>query len=624
MADHPDQLGNYRLICLLGEGGFANVYLGQHIYLNTQAAIKVLQVHLGFEESEDFLDEARMVARLVHPHIVRVLEFGVEGHTPFLVMDYAPNGTLRQRHPRGTQLSLDTIVSYVKQVAAALQYAHDRKLIHRDVKPENMLLGGNDDILLSDFGIALVAQTSRSLQPNIEETAGTLAYMAPEQLAGKPRPASDQYALGVVAYEWLTGERPFQGTFTEIASQHMFAPPAPLHEKVPGIPLTVEQVLMKAMEKDPHQRFASVQLFASALEQACLHEPLLPFVPSPEPQSSQSNSEDPSLHQFHILPTAQKIPSQVLTSTADHDPPPTIIRGATPVLSIPVLSPTSSQSSVSDTATIPLAHTPLPHQIVPESETSSQDGDSDDKSGSYATLQVPSQRDATPATEAITRRSMILGLAGLVGLTVVGGSVGFLVQHFHMPSHSHMSTPTATSAQTPIVNPTATSTVQPAQTPTATPTQQPTPTPSPTPNPTPTPTATPTPSPTPTSTSVSIISAGITVLHANKSFDFNQGLEIVSGGDVYWDLQSDPTRTLDPVGNAQLANLGAVDFNSLDLATLQSESYSTTPLDGNNDSTNQLVNNDVFAVLTNSGNHAKVLIVNYGDDLQIQWATYQG
>src|SRR5438132_5313016 len=133
------QLGNYQLVRLLGEGGFAEVYLGEHIHLGTQAAIKVSHTQLTSEDVEKFRSEARMIARLIHPHIVRVLDFGVEGKVPFLVLDYAPNGTLRQRHPKGTCLPLATIVSYVKQVAGAWQYAHDEKLIHRDINPENML-----------------------------------------------------------------------------------------------------------------------------------------------------------------------------------------------------------------------------------------------------------------------------------------------------------------------------------------------------------------------------------------------------------------------------------------------------------------------------------------------------
>ncbi|MFL5626110.1 MAG: serine/threonine protein kinase [Ktedonobacteraceae bacterium] len=187
------RLGNYRLIRLLGRGGFAEVYLGEHIYLKTEAAIKVMHAQLTNDELQSFLNEARIIARLVHPHIVRVLEFGVEDTTPFLVMDYAINGTLRQRHPKGTRIPLANISDYVKQITDALQFAHDEKLIHRDIKPENMLLGRRNDILLSDFGIATVAH--RTSTQNIQEVAGTALYMAPEQFKGKARPASDQYAL---------------------------------------------------------------------------------------------------------------------------------------------------------------------------------------------------------------------------------------------------------------------------------------------------------------------------------------------------------------------------------------------------------------------------------------------
>src|SRR5437660_3152731 len=145
------QLGNYRLLRLLGRGGFAEVYLGQHIYLNSDAALKVLQIVLTDEDIERFAKEARTLASLNHPHIIRVRDFAVEKGTPFLVMEYAANGTLRQRHPQGSRLPTETVVSYVRQVASALQYAHDQHLIHRDVKPENMLLGSSNEILLSDF-----------------------------------------------------------------------------------------------------------------------------------------------------------------------------------------------------------------------------------------------------------------------------------------------------------------------------------------------------------------------------------------------------------------------------------------------------------------------------------------
>src|SRR6266853_955448 len=227
------QLGNYQLIRLLGEGGFAEVYLGEHIHLGTQAAIKVLHTQLAKEDIETFRNEARTIARLEHPNIVRVLDFGLEGSTPYLVMSYAVNGTLRQRHPKGTRLPLVTIVSYVKQLADALQYAHDEKLIHRDIKPENMLLGRRNEILLSDFGIATMTQSSR--YQGTQDMAGTIAYMAPEQVQGKPRLASDQYALAICVYEWLCGERPFHGSFTEIATQQVLTPPPSLCGKIPTL-----------------------------------------------------------------------------------------------------------------------------------------------------------------------------------------------------------------------------------------------------------------------------------------------------------------------------------------------------------------------------------------------------
>ncbi len=270
MADLPNRvgqrLGNYYLIGLLGKGGFAEVYLGEHLHLGTQAAIKVLHTQLVTQEIGQFLQEARIIAHLEHPHIVRVLDFGVADATPFFVMSYAPNGTLKERHPKGQRLPLPTIVSYVSQVADALQYAHNEKLIHRDIKPGNMLLDRHYNVLLSDFGFALVAQNSHS--QSMQEVVGTVAYMSPEQIQGRSRPASDQYSLGIVVYEWLCGDRPFHGSLAELCTQHMFVPPPLLCEREPTVSPDLEQVLMTALAKDPKQRFASVQDFATALRRA--------------------------------------------------------------------------------------------------------------------------------------------------------------------------------------------------------------------------------------------------------------------------------------------------------------------------------------------------------------------
>jgi hypothetical protein len=266
MAERVGQrFGEYCLNRFLGRGSFGDVYLGEHIHDKTLAAVKVLQARLTNEDLREFINEASATFRLKHPQIVQLLDFGVSSDDAlFLVTDYAPNGTLRQYHPKGTRLSLDMVVSYVNQLAPALQYAHDKRLIHRDVKPENILLGKNNELLLSDFGIAVVAHSTRSL--NTQSGSGTVPYMAPEQIQGEPRPASDQYALGIIVYEWLCGNRPFNGTATEIAMQHLLEPPPSLCEKVPTIPSDVEQVVMTALAKDPQQRFISVQAFAQALD----------------------------------------------------------------------------------------------------------------------------------------------------------------------------------------------------------------------------------------------------------------------------------------------------------------------------------------------------------------------
>jgi len=261
------QIGNYHLDRLLGHGGFADVYLGTHVYLNTQAAIKLLHTQLDNEGIEEFRNESLTIAHLIHPHVVRVLDFDVEDNKPFLVMDYAPNGSLRERHPKGTRLPSATIISYVKQVASALQYAHDQKLIHRDVKPGNMLLNHQNEVLLSDFGIALVAQSSRS-QATEDVVIGTMSYMAPEQIQGKARPASDQYALAAVVYEWLCGAKLFRGSYIELVTQHLSASPPPFEEHGVRIPSAVEQVVRRGLSKDYHQRFPRVQDFAQALELA--------------------------------------------------------------------------------------------------------------------------------------------------------------------------------------------------------------------------------------------------------------------------------------------------------------------------------------------------------------------
>ena len=385
MADRVgQQLGNYRLIRLLGQGGFAEVYLGQHIYLDTSAAIKVLHTRLDSDDVEHFREEARTIARLLHPNIVRVLEFNVEEMTPYLVVDYAPNGTLRKRHPRGVPLPPSTVVSYTRQVAAALSYAHEQKVIHRDVKPENMLVGRRNEILLTDFGIALVAQSSRySGSQGIQNMAGTIAYMAPEQIQSLACPNSDQYSLGIVVYEWLSGTRPFQGTFTEIAVKQTIAPPPSLREKVPDLSPAVEEVVMKALAKDPQQRFENVQAFALALEKAF----------STELASSSSLTGLPAAE---VQPSSSK--NTILLSSVE--------------------TPEESFATVQS----------LPPELIPSPPTAFLHNPT-------SSLQQPETTSLPKLTQPkrISRRSVVIGLAGLAAVAIAGGGIA-LVTHMQTPS----------------------------------------------------------------------------------------------------------------------------------------------------------------------------------------------
>ena len=258
------QLGNYRLIERQGAGAFAHVYRGEHLYLRTPVAIKVLKEGLPDNALADFKKEAQLISNLNHPHIVKVRDFGVEGDIAYLIMDYALNGNLRKRHPEGTQVSLQVVVGYVQQIAAALQYAHNHKVIHRDIKPENLLLDKDGKVLVSDFGIAIIYSNSRNTQ-DAQGFHGTPPYMAPEQYEGAVSHKSDQYALGFIVYEWLAGHWPFDNLAEKRNIQ-----PRSLRQMNVGqpIPLSIDEVIRQALEKEPKDRHHSIQEFADKLVNA--------------------------------------------------------------------------------------------------------------------------------------------------------------------------------------------------------------------------------------------------------------------------------------------------------------------------------------------------------------------
>ncbi len=372
------QLGNYRLMRLLGHGGFAEVYLGEHILLGTTVAIKVLHTQVSQEEAAPFQQEARLLASLKHPHIIRVLDFGIEGQTPYLVMDYAPS-TLRTRHTKGTKLPVPTVVGYIKQIAQALQYAHERKIIHRDIKPENMLISEYNEILLSDFGIALIAQSSR--YQSTKDMVGTIAYMAPEQIEAHPRSASDQYSLGIVAYEWLCGTPPFHGSFTEIAIKHSVTPPPPLRDHLPTLSPHIEQVIARALAKQPEMRFDSVSAFARELEQAS--EDLMP-TDRPYPLGPSSTLYNPS------MPSDATKSSSVTVAVQASQP-------QKPV-EIPITNTTQSELVTSLTTLVPQTPSVLP---------------------------MP---DKTATKPTVSRRTVLISAAGGGAIAAVGAGI-FVISH---------------------------------------------------------------------------------------------------------------------------------------------------------------------------------------------------
>ncbi len=262
-------LGRYRLEASLGRGGMAEVFRAHDERLGRTVAVKVVLPAFASEPQfgERFLREARLVAGLEHPHILPVYDSGESDGVPYLVMPYLQGGTLVERLGAGP-LPPATALRWIGELAEALDAAHLRGVLHRDVKPANVLLGTGDRALLADFGIAKSAGGGTQLTAT-GVVIGTPTYMAPELAKGQPASrSSDLYALAVLAYEMLTGAPPFRGeSALSLLHQHVSTPP-PNPSAGGTLPTEIDLVFVRALAKEPEQRFASCADFAQALRDA--------------------------------------------------------------------------------------------------------------------------------------------------------------------------------------------------------------------------------------------------------------------------------------------------------------------------------------------------------------------
>jgi eukaryotic-like serine/threonine-protein kinase len=274
-----------------GEGGMATVWHATDQVLDRPVALKILRPNLAEDPGllERFRAEALAAARLNHPNIVNVFDAGTEDHTAFIVMELFEGETLRERLNRDGHLPPEEAVSVLLQALSALQFAHENGLIHRDVKPGNILLGPDGRVKVTDFGIAKAAYADQD-PTTTGSVLGSVPYLSPEQVQGNPTDGrSDVYSAGATLYEALTGRPPFVAESNLAAAMlRLTKDPAPPRSLRPGIPRALEAVVMRALARDPEARFASAQDMTAALSRLDVAPPTssLPAVempPAPRP-----------------------------------------------------------------------------------------------------------------------------------------------------------------------------------------------------------------------------------------------------------------------------------------------------------------------------------------------------
>ena len=314
MVPGEQQLGRYRLLKLIATGGMGEIHLAEDSSIDRQVAIKVIRSEIAPYAGEGgpsdaarlFEREAKAIAMLDHPHILPLYDYGEQKKDgtilTYLVMPYRPEGSLANwLEQRGTTnpLSLEDVESILTQTASALQYTHDHQIVHQDVKPSNFLIRVNKDnpnrpdILVSDFGIARLGNMTSGASQSIRGTPG---YMSPEQWAGDALPASDQYALAVMAYELITGRAPFKGNPMQMMFAHVNTPPQPPSSIIPGLSPALDAVILRGLAKKPEARFPTISAFAQAFQQAVRGNSASPFQRANSSQSPSGTADSSDLY----------------------------------------------------------------------------------------------------------------------------------------------------------------------------------------------------------------------------------------------------------------------------------------------------------------------------------------
>jgi serine/threonine protein kinase len=478
MAIEELQDGRYHFVRSLGGGGMGEVYLMQDQRINRQVAIKVIRSEgssypdstAAKEAARLFQREAKAIAALEHPNILPLYDFGEEirdGNTvTYMVMPYITEGSLAtwlRQHNSVAPLTLQDVAHLVEEAADALQYAHDQNVMHLDVKASNFLLRNNKKnpnrptLLLADFGIArssvTVASSSRTIR-------GTPSSMAPEQWGSNPVPATDQYALAVMAYEIMVGRAPFVGSMEQVMYQHFSAQPLPPSTYNPQLPAAVDAVIMRALAKKPEDRFPSIAEFAAAFEQAAQSAPNLPLLGSEETIASDihiratlaisQGEAQVGTNRVITLPGGQHFNVTVPAGVSDGH----IIRlqdqgDTTPVLlTIAIKKPeqSSGSSNISNGSQLPTVANPNPRQL----SNSASGANLPTLASSDPQLRMPEKQSIPSLPESQPpRRSRSVGIiSGLIILVLVvllaGG--GFLFYSSHQSNNNSVSlTQTATS-----------------------------------------------------------------------------------------------------------------------------------------------------------------------------------